>query len=63
MKAEIDEKGNMTIISESPVEAFALNVWWEDFTTDAQKYKTAIKPYITALDDCKIPSEKGPEGA
>lgn len=28
MKAEIDEKGKLTIIAETPVEGFAIQVWF-----------------------------------
>lgn len=32
MRAEIDESGLLRIIAETPLEAFALRTWWEDFT-------------------------------
>lgn len=31
MKAEIDEKGKLTIIAETPVEGFALQVWFNAY--------------------------------
>lgn len=32
MKAEINEKGKLTIIAETPVEGFAIQVWFSAFT-------------------------------
>ena len=45
MRAEINENGQLTVIPESSVEAFALRVWWEDYMTEP----TPTKPQFARL--------------
>lgn len=31
MRAEINENGQLSVIPETPIESFALRMWWEDY--------------------------------
>lgn len=32
MKAELDDHGKLSVIAETPLESFALGVWWDGYT-------------------------------
>lgn len=54
MRVTISGNGNLTLIPETPLENYALDKWYDGFTSDNGKETISVSLFVVEEEKCKV---------